>query len=125
MRHKYLLSQPLTKEDVKAEAARILSRLQAEREPNSPNGTHYMAQVSPDFLYRAKTKDTDKLFSLLPFQSLTLSTLNDCKGIYAIISKDENRRQPLQKRKPSVRNKLKQAQPSKAAPVTKNKDMEL
>ena len=84
-----------------------------------------MAQVSPDFLYRAKTKDTDKLFSLLPFQSLMLSTLNDRKGIYAIISKDENRNQLLQKRKPSVRDKLKQAQPSKAAPVSKSKDMEL
>lgn len=60
-RHEYLLSQPLTKEDIHAEAARILSAFQAEREPNSPHGTHFMAQVDPDFLARASTKDHDRL----------------------------------------------------------------
>ena len=49
-RHEYLLTQPLTKEDIQAEAARLLRRLQSEREPNSPGGTHFMAQISPDFL---------------------------------------------------------------------------
>ena len=69
-RHEYLLSLPLTKEDIKAEALNILSKLQDAREPNSPNGTHYMAQISPDFLMRANTKDTDRLMSMLPFQNL-------------------------------------------------------
>lgn len=87
--HEYLLSLPLKREDIKAEAARILAKSQNAPEPNSLNGTHYMAQVSPDFLARAKTKDHDRLMAMLPFQSLTLSTLNGRKGTYALIRQDE------------------------------------
>ena len=105
-RHEYLLTQPLNKQDIQTEAARLLSRLQAEREPNSPNGTHFMAQISPDFLMRAGSKDQDKLFSLLPFSSLTISTLNDRKGEFVFISKDENRDKQLRAQRQSVKDKL-------------------
>ena len=114
-RHEYLLSLPLTKEDIKAEALNILSALQNATEPNSPNGTHYMAQISPDFLARANTKDTDRLMAMLPFQTLSLSTLEGYKGRFALISKDENRFQKLVLRRPSVRKKL-QEQPDADAP---------
>ncbi len=124
-RREYLLTQPLTKEEIHAEAAKVLSRLQAPREPNSPNGTHFIAEVSLDFLNRAKDKDRDKFFALLPFDSLALSTLNDRKGIFAMISKDENRSQPLRERRPSVLKKLKETQPVKAAAPKKSKEMEL
>ena len=117
-RHEYLLKQPLKAADIKAEAAHILERFQAAREPNSPDGTQYMVQVSPDFLARAKTKDQDRLMAILPFQSLELSTLEDRKGIYALISKDENRFQKLVLRKPSVRKKLQEK--SDAATVRKS-----
>jgi hypothetical protein len=110
-RREYLLTQPLSKEDIQKEAGQILRRLQAEREPNSPSGTHFMAQISPDFLIRASTKDHDRLFALLPFKSLTFSTLKDQKGIFAFIQKDENRDQPLRVRKPSVKKQL-QAKPT-------------
>lgn len=110
VRHKYLLTLPLKREDIKAEAQRILTEFQNAPEPNSPNGTHYMAQVSPDFLARAKTKDHDRLMAMLPFQSLTISTLNDRKGTFALIRQDENRFQRLVLRRPSVRKKL-QEQP--------------
>lgn len=125
-RHEYLLSLPLTKEDIKTEALNILCKFQDAREPNSPNGTHYMAQVSPDFLARANTKDHDRLFSMLPFQSLSLSGLEGRKGTFALISKDENRFQKLVLRRPSVRKKL-QETPAADAPKppakgkTKNK----
>ena len=124
-RREYLLTQPLTKEEIRAEAAEVLRRLQSPREPNSPSGTHFMAQISPDFLMRASSKDQDKLFAMLPFASLTISTLKDRKGEFAFISKDENRNQPLQKRKPSVRDKLQKAasEPKVSAPA-KRKDME-
>ena len=105
-RHEYLLTQPLTRDDIRAEAARILSAFQAEREPNSPHGTHFMAQVSPDFLARASTKDQDRLMAMLPFQSLTLSGLEGRKGVYALIPKEEDRTKPLRQRRPSVRRKL-------------------
>ncbi|MDE7246183.1 MAG: DUF3849 domain-containing protein [Oscillospiraceae bacterium] len=115
-RHEHLLKQPLKAADIKAEAAHILERFQTAREPNSPDGTHYMVQVSPDFLARAKTKDTDRLISMLPFQSLALSTLEGQKGVYALISKDENRFQKLVLRKPSVRKKLQEKSDTAAVP---------
>ena len=119
-RHEHLLSLPLTKEDIKAEALNILCKFQDARQPNSPNGTHYMAQISPDFLARASTKDTDRLMAMLPFQSLTLSGLEGRKGTFALISQDENRFQKLVLRKPSVRKKL-QEQSADHKPPTKKK----
>ena len=106
VRHEYLLTQPLTKDDIRAEAARILSALQAAREPNSPSGTHFMVQVSPDFLARANSKNQNRLVSMLPFRSLSISTLEGRKGVYVLITKDEDRAQSLRLRKPSVRKKL-------------------
>ena len=115
-RHEHLLSLPLTKEDIKAEALNILCKFQDASQPNSPNGTHYMAQVSPDFLARAKTRDTDRLMAMLPFQTLTLSTLEGRRGTFALISKDENRFQKLVLRRPSVRKKLQEKSGEITAP---------
>lgn len=126
VRHEHLLSLPLKRQDIKAEAQRILTAFQNAPEPNSPNKTHYMAQVSQDFLARAGTKDHDRLMAMLPFQSLTLSTLNGRKGTYALIRQDENRFQPLVLRRPSVRKQL-QEQPDapKRPGKGKAKDLEL
>lgn len=124
-RREYLLTQPLTKEDIQTEAARLLGRLQSESKPNSPSGTHFMAQLSPDFLNRASTKDQDRLFALLPFKSLSFSALKDRKGLFAFIQKDENRDQPLRQRKPSVRDKLKKIQVAQKPPApSKEKGIE-
>jgi len=119
VRREYLLTQPVTKEDIQAEAARLLRRLQSEREPNSPSGTHFIAQLSPDFLIRASTKDQDRLFAMLPFKSLTFSALKDRKGLFAFIQKDENRDQPLRQRKPSVRKKLENIKEADTPPAVK------
>lgn len=113
-RREYLLTQPLTKEDIQAEAASLLRKLQTEREPNSPNGTHFMAQINPDFLFRASTKDRDRLYSMLPFQSLSFSSLKDLKGVFALISKDEDRNQVLRV-KPRLSDKVKGAKQKAAA----------
>ena len=124
-RHEYLLTQPLTKQEIHMEAARLLGRLQSEREPNSPSGTHFMAQISPDFLMRAKTKDQDKLFDLLPFSTLTITTLKDRKGEFVFISKDEIRNQQLRERKPSVKDKLQpEAKMQKAKKLPTHKEAE-
>ncbi len=120
-RHEHLMRQPLKAADIKAEATRILEQLQAAQEPNSPNGTHYMVQVSHDFLVRASTKDTDRLMAMLPFRTLSLSGLTDRKGTFALISKDEDRFQKLILRRPSVRKKL-QEQPAKDASKPSSKD---
>ena len=107
-RHEILLRTPLTKEEIQSEAEHLLSMLQSEKEPNSPNGTHYIAPLSGDFLTRAGTKDTDRLMRMLPFQSLALCSLNGLNGIYAVISKNEDRNQKLVLRKPSIRRQLAQ-----------------
>ena len=123
-RHEYLLTQPLTQEDIHHEAARLLGRLQEPEKPNSPNGMHFTAQISQDFLLRASSKDQDKLFAMLPFQSLTFSGMKDRKGLFAIISKEENRNHPLRQRKPSVRKKLEQTTGEPKSPTPKKRGQE-
>lgn len=115
--------QPLTADEIKAEAARLLGKLQEPVQPNSPGGTHFMAEVSRDFMERAGAKDTAALQKLLPFRSLALSNLKDRKGVYAMIGKDEDRSQNL--RRPSVRSKLQQASAEQKQPAAKKKDLEL
>ena len=123
-RQEQRLRQPLTADEIKAEAARLLSKLQEPVQPNSPGGTHLMAEVSRDFMERAGAKDTAALQKLLPFRSLALSNLKDRKGVFAVISKEEDRTQPLRSRKPSVRSKLQQAAEQKPT-AAKKKDLEL
>ena len=74
-----------------------------------------MAQISPDFLARSNSKDTEKLMAMLPFKSMSFSGLNDRKGHFVLISKEEDRSQPLRKTRSSVRKNLKKA-PEKPAP---------
>ena len=114
-RHEYLLTQPLSKEEITAEARRIFNGLKAAREPNSPNGTHFMTEVSPDFLKRANDRNLDAMISLLPFKTLSVTTLKGCKGRYAMISKNEDRASKTALRKPSVRRKLKEQPDAPAA----------
>ena len=83
-----------------------------------------MAEVSRDFMERAGAKDTAALQKLLPFSTLALTTLKDRRGVYAVISKDEDRTQPLRCRKPSVRSKLQQTAEQKPTSA-KKKDLEL
>ena len=97
--------QPLTPEEVTAEAQRLLDALKAEGEPNSPNGTHYMAEISPDFLRRANDKNRDTLLRLLPFKSICFSTLEGREGMFALISKNEDRASKTALRKTGTRRK--------------------
>ena len=48
-RQDYLRLQPLTPEEIRAEAARLLQELRAPDTPNSPHGTHYMAAFRRTF----------------------------------------------------------------------------
>ena len=123
-RQEQRLRQPLTADEIRTEAARLLSKLQEPVQPNSPGGTHFIAELSPDFAARANSRDTAELQKLLPFRSLALSNLKDRKGVFAVISKEEDRTQPLRSRKPSVRSKLQQTAEQKPTSA-KKKDMEL
>ena len=114
-RHEYLLSQPLTVPEIREEAQRLLDRLQKLDGPNRPNGAHFMAELSPDFLARASAKDTAALQKFLPFKSLALTTMKDRKGVFAVIAGDEKRDRKLREPRASVLAKL-QSAPSATAP---------
>ena len=100
VRHRHLLTLPLTEADIKAEAERILSGFRNAEEPNSPSGTHIMVKLSDDFAFRANTRQLTRLGRYFPFQSFALSSVNDQKGRYAMISAEEDRTKPLRTVKP-------------------------
>ena len=56
---------------IEAEARRIVAEMKRQYSPNSPNKTHYMTELAPAFMMLAASKDTDRLFSLLPYKTLT------------------------------------------------------
>ena len=121
-RHEQRLRQPLTADEIRTEAAQLLGKLQEPVQPNSPGGTHFIAELSQDFAARANSRDTAELQKLLPFRSLALSNLKDRKGVFAVISKEEDRTQPLRSRKPSVRSKLQQAAETQKPPAAKSRE---
>jgi hypothetical protein len=114
---------------IESEARHILSGLQDLKEPNSPNKTHFMVEVSLYFMQLASTKDTDRLLSMLPFKTLTLGNLKERHSIYAMVAKDENRYKSLRKPRQSIRARLakdkEKAAPKKAAAKQKNHDLEV
>lgn len=121
----------LSDEKVLAEAQRLSAAFQSLQAPNSPNGTHFVVEVSPWFERIASSKEHERLFALLPYKTLYLSSVKDRHGVFAFISKDERRDLPLRKQRPSVRAQLKEGQskktaaPKKAAAKTKDNDLEV
>ena len=125
-RKNYLLSIPLATEEIRTEAQRLLDRLKVPTEPNSPNKTHFMAEIDPLFLQRAGSNDMAILQRFLPFKSLALTTMKDRKGVFAVISHEEDRAKKLREPRPSVLQKLEQSRsnnsPNNSA---KKREMEL
>ena len=81
----------LSDEKVLAEAQRLSAAFQSLQAPNSPNGTHFVVEVSPWFERIASSKEHERLFALLPYKTLYLSSVKDRHGVFAFISKDERR----------------------------------
>ena len=122
------LREPLRQEQ-KGRAQRIVAGLKDLSAPNSPNKTHFMVELSPYFVQIASSKDTDRLFSMLPYKSLCFTSIKDRHGVYAMINKDERRDVSIRKPRPSIRKQLadsKQAtSPKKAAARTKKNELEV
>lgn len=114
---------------VEAEARRIASEMRALKEPNSPSGTHFMVELSQQFRMIADSRDTDRLFAMLPYKSLSLSTLKDRRGTFAFVNKDENRDKDIRRPRLSVRKQLaadkERITPKSAAAKTKTNDLEV
>ena len=113
---------------IEAEARRIVADMKRQYSPNSPNKTHYMTELAPAFMMLASSRDVDRLFSLLPYKTLTFSKIEGRHGIYALIDKTENRDRDIRKPRPSIRAQL-AADKKKAAPKrvakTKHHEMEV
>lgn len=111
----------LRNELIMREARRIVAGLKELSAPNSPNKTHFMVELSPYFVQIASSKDTDRLFSMLPYKSLCFTGMRDRHGLYAVIHKDENREKEVRRPRASIRRQLsetKQASaPKKARPT--------
>lgn len=114
---------------IEHEARRIVADMKRLYDPNSPNKTHYMVELAPAFMMIASSKDTDRLFSMLTYKTLTFSTIKDRHGTYALIDKGESRDKDIRKPHPSIRAQLAEgkanAAPKKAAAKTKHHDMEV
>ena len=100
--------------------------------PTSENPTQLNKDRSRTNLSKKEKSITDeRLFALLPYKTLYLSSVKDRHGVFAFISKDERRDLPLRKQRPSVRAQLKEGQskktaaPKKTAVKTKDNDLEV
>lgn len=114
---------------IEREARRIVADMKKLPAPNSPDKAHFMVELSPVFTRLASTKDTERLFSMLPYKTLSFSQVKDRNGTYALIGKDENRDKEVRKPRPSVRAQLaqekKRTAPKKAAAKKKDHELEV
>ena len=108
------------------EARRVAEKMKSLQEPNSPEKTHFMVELSPDFVRLATTKDADRLFSMLPYKTLAFSNIGDRHGTFALVDKTEDRSKDIRKPRPSLRAQL-AADKAKAAPkkAAKSKQHEM
>ena len=100
---------------IETEARRVVREMKRHDTPNSPNKTHFMVELSPVFMQLAATKDIDRLFSMLPYKTLSFSKIEGRHGTYALIDKNESRNKDIRKLRPSIRAQL-QSEKEKAAP---------
>ena len=113
---------------IEREACRVVGKMKLLQEPNGPDKTRFMVELSPYFVRLATEKDADRLFSMLPYQTLTFSKSKDSFGTYALIDKGEDRSKGIRKPRPSVRAQLaagKEKTAPKKAAKTRQKEMEV
>ena len=90
---------------IETEARRIVENMKRLGAPDSPEKTQCAVEIAPYFVPLATDKDMERLFSMLPYKSLSFSTLEDRHGVYALIDKSEKNKE-IKKSRPSVRAQL-------------------
>lgn len=100
---------------IETEARRIVAEMKRRNTPNSPDKTHFMVELSNAFMQLANSKDLDRLFSMLPYRTLSFSKIEGKHGTYALIDKNESRNKDIRKLRPSIRAQL-QSEKEKAVP---------
>lgn len=103
------------------EARRLISEFGRLWNPNGGDG-RFMVQVSPIFLNLATKDEVKQLAAALPYKSLVMTRRDDgVPGLFAFISKDENRDEPARR---SIFEQLKQ-RPEPELKPTKKKEKEI
>jgi len=82
---------------IEREAQHVVSDMKKLSAPNSPDGSHFMTELSPVFMCPASSKDLDSLFAMLPYKTLSFSAVENRYGTYAVIGKWENRDRKIRK----------------------------
>ena len=97
-------------ERIPNEAKKLVVALRKTEEPNSPSKTHFIAEVSTDFLQSASSRDMEKLLQAIPYKGASMSTLKGQRGVFVFISKEDMlRARNKQEKKSSVTGALKEA----------------
>lgn len=111
----------LAADKVTDEAQRLISEFGRLWNPNGGDG-RFMVQVSPIFLNLATKDEVKQLAAALPYKSLAVTRRDDgVPGLFAFISKDENRDEPDRR---SIFEQLKQ-RPEPEAKSMKKKEKEI
>ena len=112
----------LEKSRIQTEADRLASALQSLTEPNTPDKTHFMAEVSPYFLPLASNDDMYQLFAKVKEQvkqPLYIDQVEGKRGKYFFMRREERTHEQVQK--PSIKEQL-AAKPATNGQPTKPKD---
>lgn len=78
------------------EAQRLVDAFQGLYNPNGGEG-RFMVEVSPIFCNLANEADMKKLLAALPYKSLSVEPRDDAPGLFAFVSKEENRDQEVRR----------------------------
>ena len=116
--------QELEESRIQTEADRLASELQSLTEPNTPDKTHFMAEVSLYFLPLASQDDMFRLFQKVQEQvkqPMYIAQVDGKKGQYFFMRREER----TQEHKPSIKEQLTVKPVPGDQPIKKSKDLEV
>lgn len=118
--------QDLEQSRIQTEADRLAAALQSLTEPNTPDGTHFMAEVSPYFLPLASQDDMFRLFEKVQEQvkqPMYIAKLDGQERPHFFVRREE----PVQEQphKPSIKAQLAAKPVPGDPPTAKAKDREV
>ena len=118
--------QELEESRIQTEADRLASALQNLTEPNTPDQTHFMAEVSPYFLPLASQDDMYRLFERVQSQvkqPMYIAQVEGKRGQYFFMRREE--RTQGQPSKPSIKEQLAAKPVPGDQPATKTNNREV
>ena len=118
--------QKLEESRIQTEADRLSAALQSLTEPNTPDKTHFMVEVSPFFLPLASNDDMYRLFEKVqeqvkqPLYIAPAQTVGKQEGQFFFMRREERTQEQTQK--PSIKEQLSAKPATTSDQPTKPKD---